>query len=106
MKEETQFIHSFHHYWTAMSAEGQGMVFAFVLAALRVIYDSRDHNWRRDVTETLMTPLFAYGGYKGGVWLMDLKPEAAIPIAFVVAIFGVQSVRRRLTRELDKRFPR
>lgn len=103
---DPQFIQTFSYYWAALSAEGQGMVMAFLIAGLKVIYDDKKHNWRRDVAETLLMPLLFFGTYKGGVWLLGFDERAAVPISAVVSVLGLQFIRRTVETEVRKRFPK
>ena len=98
-----EWIHQLQYYWTLLQAEGQGMTVAFMVSLLRVIWDGREDNWRRDVVEVMLSPLFAYGTYKA-LQLVYVDPNAAVPIGMAVAIVGVKWIRDRLTQWLDKRF--
>lgn len=102
---EPQFIQDFHYYWAALNAEGQGMVMALLISGLGVIYDGKKHNWRRDIAETLLMPLIFFGVYKGGVWLFGFDERAAVPVAAVVSVLGLQWIRRVITTEVKKRLP-
>lgn len=103
---DPQFIQNFAHYWAALSAEGQGMAMAFLIAGLKVIYDDKKHNWRRDIAETLLMPLIFFGAYKGGVWLFGFDERAAVPVAAVISVIGLQAIRRTVEIEVRKRFPK
>lgn len=103
---DPQFIQNFHHYWAALSAEGQGMVMAFLIAGLKIIYDDKKHNWRRDIAETLLMPLIFLGVYKAGVVWAGFDERAVLPVATVVSVAGLQWIRRLITSEVRKRLPK
>lgn len=103
---DPQIFQTFAHYWAALSAEGQGMAMAFLIAGLKVIYDDKKHNWRRDIAETLLMPLIFFGAYKGGVWLFGFDERAAVPVAAVISVIGLQAIRRTVEIEVRKRFPK
>jgi len=100
-----ELYHQLHYYWTLLQAEGQGMVVAFMISALRVIYDGKQQNLRRDISEVLLAPLLAYGIFKS-LQIVYVDPATAVPIGMATAIVGVKWIRDRLTNWLDKKLPK
>lgn len=91
--------------WHALQAEGQGMVMAFVISTLKVIYDGKKFNRRRDVAEVLGAPLAAFAACKV-LFAVGVSTDMAIPIGYAVASVGTVWVRNTMTDWIKSRFPK
>lgn len=92
-------------YWHALQAEGQGMVMAFAISVLRVIYDGKKFNRRRDTAEVIGAPLAAYATCKA-MFAMGVSTDMAIPIGYAVASVGTIWIRNTMTDWIKRKFPK
>lgn len=80
------------------------MVMAFVISVLKIVYDGKKFNRRRDVAECLGAPLAAYAAFKL-MFALGVDKEMAIPVGYAIASVGTIWIRNSITAYLAKKFP-
>lgn len=80
------------------------MVVAFVISLLKVVYDGRKFNRRRDIAEVLGAPMAAFAACKL-LFAFGVSTDMAIPIGYAVASVGTVWMRNAMTDWLKRRFP-
>ena len=91
--------------WSAiisMSAATKGAIMAFFIAYLRVMYDGKETNTVRTLLEALLCGALSLCATSVIKWL-NMQPDMAIAIGGAIGFFGVNTLREKILRFIDRK---
>lgn len=81
--------------------EVKAFLMAFTLAVLRIMYDNKESRWQRIILEALLCGALAVG-LSSGLRFFHLDSSLAVFFGSVIGFFGVEFVRSRAQKYVDK----
>jgi lambda family phage holin len=89
-------------YNTTVTPEMRASVMALIISFLRIVYDRKEARWQRILLESLLCGALAYG-FSSGLTFFQLDPGLSVFCGAAIGFFGVEFVRNRAQRLIDKR---
>ena len=87
---------------TTLSAATKGAIMAFFIAYLRVMYDGKETHTVRTLLEALLCGALSLCATSVIKWL-NMPPDMAIAIGGAIGFFGVNTLREKVLRLLDRK---
>lgn len=91
--------------WSAissLSATTKGAIMAFLIAYLRVMYDGKETHTVRTLLEALLCGALSLCATSVIKWL-SMPPDMAIAIGGAIGFFGVNTLREKILRFIDRK---
>lgn len=86
----------------AFGPEVRSAVMAVIISILRIAYDQDETRWQRIGLEALLCGALAYG-FSSGLAALTLDPGLAVFCGSAIGFFGVEFVRNRAKKLVDKK---
>ena len=86
---------------TTLSAATKGAIMAFFIAYLRVMYDGKETHTVRTLLEALLCGALSLCATSVIKWL-NMPPDMAIAIGGAIGFFGVNTLREKILRFIDR----
>ena len=88
--------------FSGLTPEAKAMIMASAIACLRIVYDRKESKWQRIGLESLLCGALSYGISSGLAWF-DLPSGVSVFCGAAVGFLGVDFVRSRATKYVDKK---
>lgn len=85
-----------------MSPEARAAIMALVISVLRIVYDRKESRWQRILLESLLCGALAWG-ISSGLSFFNLDSGLSVFTGAVIGFFGVEFVRARAQRYIQRR---
>lgn len=89
-------------YNAVVTPEVRASVMALVISVLRIVYDKKESKWQRILLESLLCGALTYG-ITSGLRFFSVDPGVSIFCGAAIGFYGVEFVRHRAQRLIDKR---
>ena len=89
-------------YYAVVTPEVRASVMALVISILRIVYDKKEARWQRIALESILCGTLTYG-ITSGLRFFSLDPGVSVFCGAAIGFYGVEFVRNRAQRLIDKR---